>query len=86
MYEITIKKTVSVKKMADPAWAVLGKREVERETHLHLGDVNQPRTRIDDIYGYTPAIEKTVEVTHTLLHQQIESLDLGAVIKAVNDL
>ena len=40
----------------------------------------------DPLYGYTPEIIKKREVTKVLLVQNLESIDLEAVIKAVNDI
>lgn len=43
-------------------------------------------TEGEDGYGYTPEIMKKREVTTIILEQQLEELDLPAVIKAVNKL
>lgn len=40
----------------------------------------------DADYGYTPEIEKKVDVERVIYLQNSEELDLGAVIKAVNGL
>ena len=37
-------------------------------------------------YGYTPAIENIVEVSRTILEQQVDTLDLTTVIMAVNNI
>lgn len=37
-------------------------------------------------YGYTPEIEKEVEVETKVLEQTLEHLDLVAVVKAINGL
>lgn len=37
-------------------------------------------------YGYTPAIVKEVSVERTVLTQEVEELNIEAVIKAVNDI
>ena len=45
-----------------------------------------PRDELPTIYGYTPEIEKEVEVTTKVLEQTVDDLDLVAVIRAVNGL
>jgi len=38
----------------------------------------------DEKWGYTPEIEKTVEVTREIFKQDVNELDLKLVIKAIN--
>jgi len=43
-----------------------------------------PKTDSDEGYDYTPAIEKIVQRERTVFQQEIDTLDLGTVICAVN--
>lgn len=80
-YEITIKQTRQVKKLCGKEWRVVGKKEVER-TFCDGG----PKTRLDDVFDYTPEIEKMITEEVEILKQVVETLDLATVIKAVNGL
>lgn len=85
-YKITITETREVKKITGKEWATLGTREVKRDPGFYTGDTGEPKTRIEEVRGYTPEIEKTVIESHEILTQTVEKLDLAAVIKAVNGL
>jgi hypothetical protein len=86
MFKITITETKTVKKMAGKEWSTIGTKEVPREKSFYDNDESEPKTRIEDVRGYTPEIEKFVEVTNTVLSQEIETMDLAKVIKAINNL
>lgn len=86
MFKITIEETKTVNKMIGKVWAIVGTKEVDREDRHYQHDKDEPKTRIDNIYGHTPEIEKDVEVTNTVLTQEVETLDLAKVIKAINNL
>lgn len=86
MFEITIKETKTVKKVVGKEWAIVGTKEVPREQAYCLDDETGPKTRIEEVRGYTPEIEKTIEETRVVLNQEVESLDLAKVIKAINNL
>lgn len=85
-YEITIKQTREVTKKRGGEWEVIGTREVEREQRFYGDSEDEPKTRIEEVRGYTPEIEKTVTVEVEILKQTVDTLDLAAVIKAVNKL
>lgn len=63
-------------------WEQVDTKEVLREGW----DKDEPKTRIAPVYGYTPSIEISVEVKSTVLTQEVETLDLAKVIKAINNL
>ena len=86
MFKITIEETKTVKKIVGKEWATIGTKEVPRDRKYWSDDSNQPKTRIEDVRGYTPEIEKNVEVKAAVLTQEVETLDLAAVIKAINKL
>ncbi len=69
-YKITITEETTEVKLQGKEWAEGGK-----------GGVNDGAK-----YGYTPEIEKTVEVTREIYTQNTDTLDLKAVIKAINGL
>lgn len=72
-FTITIVQTgIVVRKVVGKDWAVVG-REGD-------GDKDKP------VYGYTPEIEKAVYTDRKVLEQSVETLDLHAVIKAINGL
>ena len=78
MYEITIKKTEVTRKVVGKEWKIIGQEE---QKHEITGTAS-----LVDKWGYTPEVEKPVESTVVVLQQNIENLDLAAVIKAINGL
>lgn len=85
-YKITITETRKVKKLVGKDWAVLSTKEVPRDTTFYRGDKNEPKTRIEEVHGYTPEIEKMVEETRFVLEQVVDDMNVTAVIKAINKL
>ena len=85
-YQITITQTRTVKTMAGKEWTIIGTKEVPRDASYYRDDSNQPKTRIEEVRGYTPEIEKLQVQTVEVLKQQVDDLDLAAVIKAINKL
>lgn len=86
MIKITITETKTVKQVVGKEWAIIGTKEVPREQAFYRDDKSAPKTRIDEVRGYTPEIERVVEVTNTVLIQEVETMDLSKVIKAINNL
>lgn len=84
MFKITITQTREVKKIVGKEWEVVDTEEVHRDNDCILQ--GEPRTRVKDVHGYTPEIEKTLIEERTILIQEVETLDLAAVIKAINGL
>ncbi len=69
-YKITITEETTEVKLQGKQWKEGGKIGVED----------------GDKYGYTPEIERTVDVTREVYAQNTDTLDLKAVIKAINGL
>ena len=78
MYEITIKKTETTRKVVGKEWKVVGQEEKKGE---FSGKIEK-----NDKWGYTPEVEKLVESTILVLTQNVENLNVAAVIKAINGL
>lgn len=84
-YQITITETFDTKKTIGKKWGVIGTKETAREPDYCRG-ANEPKTRIEEVYGYTPETETTVSDSREVLKQTVDKLDLAAVIKAINGL
>jgi hypothetical protein len=85
MFKITIEETKTVKIVSGKEWAKIDTEEVERNRQW-CSNENEPKTRIKDVMGYTPEIEKLVNVKREVLVQVVDDLDLAKVIKAINGL
>ena len=85
-YQITITQTKTVKTIVGKDWAVIGTKEVPRERQYWEKEKDEPKTRIEDVRGYTPEVEKLQVQTVEVLKQQVDDLDLASVIKAINKL
>ena len=85
-YKIVITETRPVVKTVGKNWDVVGTREVARDEQFYRNDGDEPKTRIEDVRDYTPEIQKTVDETRTVLEQNVDTLDVPAVIKAINNL
>lgn len=85
-YTIVITKTETVKKLVGKEWAVLGTEECKRSPDLYTGQKGEPKTYMAEKRGYTPEIEKSVEVTTKVFEQTVKDMTLAHVIKAVNGL
>lgn len=85
-FEITITEKRDVKKIVGKDWATVGTKEVPRDLDFHAGKAGEPKTRIEEVRGYTPEVEKTITETREVLKQTVDTLDLPAVIRAINKL
>ena len=74
MYKIEITKTHTVEKTRRSSWEQL---RTEKEADAIEGNNK-------GVYGYTPEITERVEQSRNVLTQEVEELDLTAVIKALN--
>lgn len=83
-YRITIIEVRDEKRIEGKTWQVVGTEEVARDDRFIEGC--DKRTRIKEVYGHTPEVERTVRVEREVLKQEVDYLDLAAVIKAVNKL
>lgn len=77
MFEITIKEITSETKTVGSIWEVVGQED------SGIRD-SKGEAVLQNKYGYTPAIEKSVPISRDLYQQTIKDLDLPAVIKAIN--
>lgn len=85
-FEITIIEKRDTKKIVGKDWVVLGTKEEAREPSFWAEGRAEPKTRIVEVRGYSPEIEKTVQEEREVLKQTVDTLDLPAVIKAINKL
>jgi hypothetical protein len=93
MYEITITKTATETRLSGKEWGIIGKRLVTDEdikpsayeSYSVLRDkVLAGNVILMEQLGYTPEIEKQVEVKREIFKQIVEDLNLVAVINAIN--
>ncbi len=84
-FKITITETRTAMKETQQKWVAVDTEEVEREHKFFAGD-EEPRTRIKNVMGYAPSIEELVTTTTEIFTQEVQELDLPAVICAVNDI
>lgn len=61
-------------------------KEITRERQLVGQEWKLTGMQNDAVYGYTPDIEREVDVTRDILKQTVKDLDLAAVIKAINNI
>lgn len=65
-------------------WGIIDSAEVERDSSFY--SPGEPKTRIKEVHGYLPdEIPVTKEVRVQRYMQQVEELNIGAVIFAVNN-
>ena len=85
MFKITIIETKEVKKITGSDWKMVGQRPLNSEDleDVHFNASNYGHS-LKDVYGYTPAVEKTVKEERTILKQEVDELDIVEVIKAIN--
>jgi len=83
-FKITITETREVVKKCGGNWKTVDTEEVSRDGVF--AQDGGPKTRIKDVYGYTPEIEKTVTEERDVLIQEVDTLDLNTVICAINGL
>lgn len=92
-YKIVITKVEDKTTREQGQWAVIEKRPwTEQELHekmsSHYGDRQGflEKNPLNSVYGYTPEREVTAQEEVKVLEQTVETLDLAAVIKAVNNI
>lgn len=77
-YKIVISEIVTETQRVGKEWKVIGQ---EQKKSSFTGDIF-----VTDEYGYTPEIEKSVTREVKRLEQEVEKIDMAAVIRAVNGL
>lgn len=78
MFKIVIEETRPTRQIIGKQWRVVGQEE---KTNREGTETYQ-----SDVYGYTPEVETVVDETRTVLLQEVEKLNLPAVIAAINGL
>jgi hypothetical protein len=92
MYRITITKVESKQTTRQGAWVVIDERpwtSKELEGSVYSGQSNQQfldKNPLKEIKGYAPDVSVTEEREIEVLKQNVEDLDIAAVIKAINKL
>ncbi len=92
MYRITITKIEEKKTARQGAWVTVESRPwapKELDGSVYSGESNKQfleRNPLKEVKGYAPDIIATEEKEIEVLKQNVETLDLAAVIKAVNGL
>lgn len=84
MFKIEITETVLVKTIIGKEWGIIGTKEIPREKSYYEYGKAEPKTRIENVHGYTPEVEKMVYQTRVVLLQTVDNLCLPSVIKAIN--
>lgn len=85
-YEIIITETRLITKTVGKEWVKVGEREVPRERNYYAHDKDEPKTRLEAVYDYSPLTEKTVEEKREVLSCVVDELDIKAVLKAIHGL
>lgn len=84
-FKITIEETKEEVTTQGREWVKTGEREVLSETSMFdAANADEPRTRIESIYGYNPEIQKKSTATKTIYEQRVDSLTLSDVILSIN--
>lgn len=83
-FEIIIKEKRKYTGVDKTTWGVIGTKEVAREEQFYSRTDTEPRTRIEEVRGYLPPVERTYVEDIEVLKQTVDTLDLPAVIKAIN--
>lgn len=86
MFRITIEETRRVKRLVGKEWKVIDTVEVVRDENVYKSSDSGPRTRIKEVMGYTPEVERDETETRQVLVQCVDELDLADVIRAINKL
>lgn len=85
-YKITITQAREVRFIKPKEWVQVGDEEVERDERWYGDKDKEPKTRIKAVYGYSPEVETRKVEQRDVLVQEVDNLDLAAVIKAINGL
>lgn len=88
-YTVTIVKNEQVKSMKQGEWTTVDKRpwtESEMQASANYWDKSVDKEPLKEIRGYAPDREVIESKEVQVLRQTIDTLDLAAVIKAINGL
>ena len=81
-YNIVITKKETVKKSVGGDWETIGQIEKPRDER-YIGK-GESETYMCDEKGYTPQIQKSVDVEIKILEQTVVDMDVSKVIMAIN--
>lgn len=84
-FKVTIEETKTVVAVSGKEWKPVDTEEVARDNQWTAKE-GEPKTRIKEVFGYTPEIEKRVAVTREVYMQVVDTMNLTAVIAAINDM
>lgn len=89
MYKVTIERTDDVVRRVGKEWKVVEQTKPDlKRVHLLDGVPSDSNITIhisnEDVYGYTPEIDKVERVTTKVYEQSVAELDIVRVIGAVN--
>ena len=86
MFKIVISEHKEVKTKTRSAWKVVEQRPLtKKELEESTFDESSYKTKLKDVYGYTPQIETTTIEEQEIYTQQVESLNIGDVIASINN-
>lgn len=83
-YKITIEETRIVTTKSGKDWRKVDDEEIVRDDKYCI-DEDEPKTRIRDVMGYTPEIEKDIPETREIFSQIVDELNISSVITAINN-
>lgn len=82
-FKVTITETKSMRRIKPKEWTKVDSEEVARDNQWLISE-SEPKTRIKDVYGYTPEVETVTIDTVQIYEQVVHEMDLPSVIKAIN--
>lgn len=83
MFKITIEETRDVRKVIGKEYKPIGQQEEPRKLE-HITEESPAKTHLVNVWGYTPETETVRTETRTVFTQEVESMDVSAVIQAIN--
>lgn len=88
MYKVTIIEIEEVEVTRRGQWTTIEERPYTEEELNDMAsyDRNQCEGKIKKVLGYTPDVKSIDDKETKILEQTVENLDIGKVIKAINDL
>lgn len=90
MFEITIKEKSKTRQIVRGEHTIVDRRPYTdaelKDSSFYMSSDNGKKGETKPIYGYAPDREQDVETEREILRQTVETLDLSAVIRAVNKL
>lgn len=85
-YIVTIVKKTTELQTVKGAWGVVDKRPYTKEEAGNAMISNNWGEEIKEVYGYRPDREELVIAEEQMFEQEVDTLDMPVVIKAINGL